>query len=231
MIAVIGDNESGKGSLGESICFALFALTFSLGPDELGKVIRWRESRCAIKLDVCTPDGGCYQVARFLDEPGNHGAGISRPGEQPMVRGVDAVALRLRDRIGFGYAELIESFYLAPPEISTPKPHSDAVKAMMAGIDALKRVAAECRRERHQTEVQYAQTGREQADITAQVQALGLDPRYLAGLEGDQAPAQVALIADRSRILALKSRVEVADAAIARGKDGRRSGGRSIRID
>jgi len=101
----------------------------------------------------------------------------------------------------------------------------------MAGIDAMKRVAAKCRRKRHQTEVQYAQTGREQADITAQVQALGLDPQHLAGLEGDQAPAQVALVADRSRILARKSRVEGADAAIARGKDGRRSGGRSIRID
>jgi hypothetical protein len=61
----------------------------------------------------------------------------------PMVRGVDAVALRLRDRTGFGSTELIESFYLAPPEISTPKPHSDAVKAV-AGIDAmnLKRAVA-----------------------------------------------------------------------------------------
>ena len=219
LIAVIGDNESGKSSIGESICFALFGRTFSLGPDELGKVIRWGESRCAIKLDFRTPDGNRYQVARFFDELGNHGASISRPGEQPMVRGVEAVALRLRDLIGFGYTELIESFYLAQREISTPKPHSDAVKAM-AGIDALERVAAECRRERDQTEVQHAQTGREQADIAAQIQALGLDPRHLVGLEGDQAQAQAALVADRGRILALKSRVEETDGAIARVKDG-----------
>ena len=67
LIAVVGDNESGKSSIGESVCFALFGRTFSLGPDELGKVIRWGESRCAIKLELRTPDGGRYQVARFLD--------------------------------------------------------------------------------------------------------------------------------------------------------------------
>ena len=43
-----------------------------------------------------------------------------------------------RDLIGFGYTELIESFYLAQREISTPKPHSDAVKAMGPKVAAVK---------------------------------------------------------------------------------------------
>jgi hypothetical protein len=218
LIAVIGDNESGKSSIGESICFALFGRTFSLGPDELGKVIRWGESRCAIKLDFRTPDGTRYQVARFLDELGNHGASISRPGEQPMVRGVEAVALRLRDLIGFGYTELIESFYLAQREISTPKPHSDAVKAM-AGIDALERVGTECRRERGHTEALRAGTAREHAEAMAQIQALGLDPVHLTALGADQAQTQAALASDRGRILALKSKVEAVDGAITRTKE------------
>ena len=80
LIAISGQNESGKSSIGEAVCFALFGRTFSLGPDELSKVIRWGESRCSIRLDFRTPDGGRYQVARFLDELGNHGASISRPG-------------------------------------------------------------------------------------------------------------------------------------------------------
>ena len=57
LIAIVGDNESGKSSIGEAVCFALFGRTFSLGPDELGKVIRWGESRCSIRLDLRTPDG------------------------------------------------------------------------------------------------------------------------------------------------------------------------------
>ncbi len=219
LIAVIGDNESGKSSIGESICFGLFGRTFSLGPDELAKVIRWGESRCAIKLDFRTPDGSRYQVARFLDELGNHGASISRPGEQPMVRGVAAVAERLRVLIGFGYTELVESFYLAQREISTPKPHSDAVKAM-AGIDALDRVAAECRREHEHAESQRTETARAEADLAAQIRALGLDPDRLAGLERVQAQTSAALGADRGRILAIKFSSEQADAAIAQVKEG-----------
>ncbi len=139
LIAVIGDNESGKSSIGESVCFALFGRTFSLEPKDLDKVIRWGESRCSIKLDFTTPNGQRYQVARFLDELGNHGASISRAGEEPMVRGVDEVQVRLKDIIGFGYSEFIESFYLAQREITTPHPHSYAVKAM-AGVDALEKV-------------------------------------------------------------------------------------------
>ncbi len=35
LIAIIGDNESGKSSIGESICFALFGRTFSLDTGDL----------------------------------------------------------------------------------------------------------------------------------------------------------------------------------------------------
>jgi hypothetical protein len=218
LIAVTGDNESGKSSIGESVCFALFGRTFSLGPDELDKVIRWGESRCAIKLDFRTPDGGRYQVARFLDELGSHGASISRPGEQPLVRGVEAVTERLRDLIGFGYPEFIESFYLAQREISTPKPHSDAVKAM-AGIDVLERVAVECRREREHASGERKETARALGDLEAQLTALQLDPERLPTLERELAAAESAMGADRERIRALKSQAEWAGEAIGRLKD------------
>ncbi len=218
LIAVVGDNESGKSSIGESICFGLFGRTFSLGPDELDKVIRWGESRCAIKLDFTTPDGGHYQVARFLDELGNHGASISRPGERPLVRGVDAVAETLQDLIGFGYTEFIESFYLAQREISTPKPHSDAVKAM-AGIDSLERVSATCAREGSHASAQRADTERERADIAAQIAALDLDPLRLGALQEARSLAQSDLETDRERIAALKQRIETSDSAIADVKD------------
>lgn len=218
LIAVVGDNESGKSSIGESICFGLFGRTFSLGPDELDKVIRWGESRCAIKLDFTTPDGGHYQIARFLDELGSHGASISRPGERPLVRGVDAVAERLQDLIGFGYTEFIESFYLAQREISTPKPHSDAVKAM-AGIDALERVSATCAREASHASAQRADTERERNDIAAQIAALDLDPLRLGALQEARSLAQADLAADRERIGALKQSVETSDSAIADVKD------------
>ena len=41
IIAIEGPNESGKSTIGEIICFALFGQTFSLGRDSLEKLIRW----------------------------------------------------------------------------------------------------------------------------------------------------------------------------------------------
>ncbi len=35
VIAIGGHNESGKSSVGESICFALFGRSFAVGPDDL----------------------------------------------------------------------------------------------------------------------------------------------------------------------------------------------------
>ena len=39
MIAISGLNESGKSTIGETICFALFSQTFSLDPQHITKVI------------------------------------------------------------------------------------------------------------------------------------------------------------------------------------------------
>ena len=50
VIAISGFNESGKSSVGEAICFALFGRTFAVGPTDVQKLIRWGESRCAVTL-------------------------------------------------------------------------------------------------------------------------------------------------------------------------------------
>ena len=39
-LAVAGPNEAGKTAIGETICFGLFGRTFSLGPNELDKVMQ-----------------------------------------------------------------------------------------------------------------------------------------------------------------------------------------------
>ncbi|MCG6861290.1 MAG: AAA family ATPase [Chromatiaceae bacterium] len=210
LIAVIGDNESGKSSIGESICFALFGRTFSLDDADLDKVIRWGESRCSIKLELTTPNGQGYQVARFLDELGNHGASISRIGEEPMVRGIDEVRTRLKDIIGFGYTEFIESFYLAQREITTPHPHSFAVKAM-AGVDALEKVVATCDGELKHTGGKAREAEEQKRDIEEQIQALGLDESHLASLEAEHAQEDAALAEDRQRISSMKDKVERSD--------------------
>ncbi|MDH3603191.1 MAG: AAA family ATPase [Candidatus Tectomicrobia bacterium] len=139
LIAVSGLNESGKSTIGEIVCFALFGRTFSLRPDEIVKIIRWDEPRGSASVDFSINDER-YCVSRFLDDNGTQGARLSKIGDDtPLARGVDAVHEALADLIGFSFDEFIESFYLAQREITTPHPHSTAVKRM-AGIAALERV-------------------------------------------------------------------------------------------
>jgi exonuclease SbcC len=140
VIAISGYNESGKSSIGETICFALYGRTFSLGEDELDKIIRWGESDCSVTLRFSNYNAEVgadedYVITRMLDCDGNHSARLSKVfnEEPPIARGVESVEEALYELNMMEFEEFIESFYLAQREITTPHPHSYALKTM-AGI-------------------------------------------------------------------------------------------------
>ncbi len=56
LIAISGQNESGKSSIGETVCFALFGRTFSIPPEEVTKVVRWGENHCNVTLEFRVED-------------------------------------------------------------------------------------------------------------------------------------------------------------------------------
>lgn len=56
LIAISGLNESGKSTVGETICFALFGRTFSLVEDDLQKIIQI--SRVRIMQNIWQPIPG-----------------------------------------------------------------------------------------------------------------------------------------------------------------------------
>ncbi|MGB5517159.1 MAG: AAA family ATPase [Gammaproteobacteria bacterium] len=176
LIAIHGLNESGKSTIGETICFALFGRTFSLTSQELDKLIRWGETRCSATLRFRIGDGEHYEITRFFDRDGNQGARLNRVGEQdlPITRGVEFVDRALQGLLGYGYDEFIESFYLAQREITAPHPHSDAVKAM-AGLTSLRMVSDEYHdeieaqhEEREKIRLQLQETEQELADLNIQ---------------------------------------------------------------
>jgi exonuclease SbcC len=139
VIAISGKNESGKSTIGETVCFALFGRTFSLGSEELEKLVHWGSNDCSASLTFRAGTGNDhYHIERYLDKDGNHSAKFSRVGEEdmPIARGVENVADALYMILGYDYNEFIDSFYLAQREITAPQPHSHTVKAM-AGVAAL----------------------------------------------------------------------------------------------
>ena len=182
IIAISGQNEAGKSTIGEIVCFALFGRTFSLAPDEIMKVIRWGEPRCAARVEFTIDDAG-YEVSRFLDDSGTQGARLTKQGvEEPLARGAEAVRDALAELLGFGFEEFIESFYLAQREITTPHPHSAAVKRM-AGIAELERVAVVAEIEIEHEHTSIAETNDQILACENQLTELALDEERLPQLE------------------------------------------------
>ncbi len=190
LIGITGPNESGKSTIGETVCFALFGRSFSLGDDDLKKIILWGETHCSVELDFTASDRKRYHLERFLDDAGNHSAMLSTlegiTGDEPLARGVDAVADKLYELIGYEFDEFIESFYLAQREITTPHPHSYVVKTM-AGVVTLEYCAAANQEDIVEAEGVIKETDREISDLNEQIDEIGIDPGYLHLLEDERA--------------------------------------------
>lgn len=140
LILVTGPNESGKSSIGETLCLALFGRSFALAPDALDKAVRWDAPTGTVEVDFTSRDGLRARVSRTIDLDGSRSAALV--DDEGEVRGWDKVTLQVEKLLGFTFAEYVESFYLARREIAPPHPRSDTLKAM-AGVLRLEQIATE----------------------------------------------------------------------------------------
>ncbi|MES9825877.1 MAG: AAA family ATPase [Candidatus Thiodiazotropha endolucinida] len=188
LIAISGPNESGKSTIGETVCFALFGRTFSLNVDDLTKVIRWGETHCSAQLEFTPRDGKRYCLDRFLDDAGNHSARLSLAAsdnnEEPIARGVEQVADKVYELVGYEFEEFVESFYLAQREITTPHPHSFAVKTM-AGLVTLEYVNEACQEDKNATLNEVEQRKAEQISVQTQIDEIDIDHSLMPALQGE----------------------------------------------
>ena len=186
LIAISGRNESGKSSIGETVCFALFGRAFSIGPQEIHKVVRWGENHCAVTLEFAVEERH-YVLSRFLDRDGNHSAKLAllEDPENPVARGIQGVADALFTILGFEYEEFVESFYLAQREITTPHPHSQAVK-IMAGVAPLEKVVRSLNSEIAEREELLGEIQAEWDAVDEDVQGLGIQEGRMPRLEDER---------------------------------------------
>jgi DNA repair exonuclease SbcCD ATPase subunit len=140
LIVVSGPNESGKSSVGEILCLALFGRTFALAKGSIEKAIRW-DSRGGT-LELCfTTRSGEHRLSRELDLEGGRSASLHL-ADGGEVRGWTAVTEAVEALLGFGFDEHLESFYLARREATPPRPRGETLRAM-AGVLPLERLSVE----------------------------------------------------------------------------------------
>ena len=188
LIAVSGPNESGKSTIGETICFALFGRTYSVNADAPEKLIRWGQPRCNVSADFRGKDDRSYRISRYLDAEGMQGARLESldDGETTLAKGAEHVAAALPGLTGFDYEEFVESFYLAQRELTTPHPHSHALMAM-AGIAPLARIREELQEANAQDAAANVDTASQIAELETRITELDIDKQRLPDLETTRA--------------------------------------------
>jgi len=198
IIAVSGHNESGKSSIGETVCFALFGRTFSLKPEELEKIIHWGEDNCSVTLTFKVEEQE-YSLYRYLDKNGNHSAWLSLLGHEdaPMARSPQYVDAAVASILGYKFEEFIESFYLAQREITSPHPHGIAVKTM-AGVGVLEQVSTGYEKEVVQQREMLDELQSEHESLQEELEELAFEQDYLESLEEDKNNLEVDLEDTRS---------------------------------
>ena len=192
LIGVSGANESGKTTIAEVICLALFGRTFSLDEEEISKNIKWGEFGGSVTLECVAKDGHAYHITRSLDAEGNNTAQLRRSREQdPLVRGIRAVNQHIVQLSGFTYQQFIDSFYLAQRNLAAPQILQQTAKTL-AGVETFERIAAECEQDIHKTQEELALLNGQVAEARRQRTELNIQADVLPQLTAErQAKAKV----------------------------------------
>jgi exonuclease SbcC len=184
-IGVSGPNESGKTSIGELLCLGLFGRTYSLGPEDLARVVKWGEARGRVEVKFSGHEDRQYAVVRYLDSSGRQEAMLTA-GEEAVARGVEAVNRAVEERIGFGYEMWVDTFYLAQREITLPHSQGPTVKSVV-GVSELERVGRELEAEIEDEREAMERLQREVTDLQLQLTELNIEEEALARLQEERA--------------------------------------------
>ncbi|MEH6456467.1 MAG: AAA family ATPase [Cocleimonas sp.] len=146
VITVAGSNESGKTSIGEAICFALFGRTFFQDEKSLFKLVCWGTDLAEVTLTFKTGQGEIYSLWRSVNRKGEIDVRLSQFEENTDIK-EDESALTDKETVddavskllGFDFDAFSNSFYLAQRELTSPDPQSYSIK-QMAGIAAYSKI-------------------------------------------------------------------------------------------
>ena len=143
VITVSGLNESGKSSIGEAICFAIFGRTFNLTGTAIAKLIRWESDSAAVALTLSAQNGETYRIHRTIDSQGKSDASLTLvKGDKLLAKGKQDTDNAIQELLGYTFNTFTDSFYLVARDLSNPDPDSNSIK-QMAGIGEYSKISDE----------------------------------------------------------------------------------------
>jgi len=147
VIGIVGENESGKSTILEGICFSLYGRTVKVSENEVVRLIHWKASDLETRLDFLVGDHG-YRVVRHYDRHGGRRAllySIDHESEVLVCEGLDEVDAKIEALVRISFPVFANSFYLGQKELShlfENRASSIEVMEEMTGLARLKKVHA-----------------------------------------------------------------------------------------
>ncbi len=178
LITIDGNNEAGKSTISDALCFSLFGRTFLIDRNNTHKLVNWDSDYCATTVQF-RKGGTNYSLTRTCDKEGLVAAQLLDDEENIIADEVKEVDEKLLSILGYGYETFADSFYLMQRELTTPD--SDSIKTMV-GIneyaDLIDEFNADSQNNRDQLDVLRPQF----EDLFQEIENIGVDETWLPEL-------------------------------------------------
>ncbi len=132
VIKVGGKNESGKTSIGEAVCFALFGRTFLNEKKNAKRLIRWDEREMSVSVVLKDEEGEHFNISRTINDNALSSIRIVRLSDDHVLsNSVSESEKIISDLLGYDYETFVDSFCMVQRELTSP--NGNSIK-QMAGI-------------------------------------------------------------------------------------------------
>lgn len=117
LIGIFGDNECGKSTIGELICFAIFGRTTRSPQGEPRKIVKWGADTCTAEITFST-GGEAYKIMRRISADGTKdGRMICVAPNKVLATTWDQIEARIQELLGYSFKEFRYSMFIAQKEL------------------------------------------------------------------------------------------------------------------
>lgn len=144
LVGIFGDNECGKSTVGELICFSIFGRTPKAPEGEPKKIVRWGQDTCTAEIEFSIGDER-YRIMRRLSADGTKdGRMISVAANKVIATTAEQIEARVADILGYSFKEFRYSMFIAQKELDIILHSADDRRIVlnnMLGVGFMEKIA------------------------------------------------------------------------------------------
>jgi DNA repair exonuclease SbcCD ATPase subunit len=167
LIGIFGDNECGKSTVGELLCFAIFGRTTKAPAGEPQKTIKWGEDTCTTEITFIT-SGETFRIMRRLSSDGTRdGRLINVTSNKALATTPEQIEARVQEILGYSFKEFRYSMFIAQKELDIMLHDADDRRLVlnnMLGVGSMEKMAKKVAAKRSNQEVELKESRRRLED-------------------------------------------------------------------